>query len=66
MRNNDLQFYFILYYINYYFYLFGLRRSFFGTATDVAGEVIGVGSEVKDFKAGDKVVAILNHLVCAH
>ncbi|KAJ0111447.1 hypothetical protein Patl1_01526 [Pistacia atlantica] len=28
-------------------------------ATDVAGEVIGVGSEVKDFKAGDKVVAFL-------
>ncbi|KAJ0051606.1 hypothetical protein Pint_01488 [Pistacia integerrima] len=31
-------------------------------ATDVAGEVIGVGSEVKDFKAGDKVVAFLTPL----
>ncbi|KAJ4728432.1 Quinone-oxidoreductase [Melia azedarach] len=31
-------------------------------ATDVAGEVIGTGSEVKNFKAGDKVVAVLSHL----
>ncbi|KAJ4728431.1 Quinone-oxidoreductase [Melia azedarach] len=31
-------------------------------ATDVAGEVIGAGSEVKNFKAGDKVVAVLSHL----
>ncbi|KAH9728686.1 chloroplast envelope quinone oxidoreductase-like [Citrus sinensis] len=30
-------------------------------ATDVAGEIIEVGSEVKNFKAGDNVVAILNH-----
>ncbi|KAH7576401.1 hypothetical protein ACOSP7_003342 [Xanthoceras sorbifolium] len=29
--------------------------------TDVAGEVVGVGSDVKNFKAGDKVVAILSH-----
>ncbi|KAH7576400.1 hypothetical protein JRO89_XS01G0053500 [Xanthoceras sorbifolium] len=28
--------------------------------TDVAGEVVGVGSDVKNFKAGDKVVAILS------
>ncbi|GLT72202.1 hypothetical protein SLA2020_441560 [Shorea laevis] len=28
--------------------------------TDVAGEVVEVGSEVKNFKAGDKVVAMLN------
>ncbi|KAH9784730.1 chloroplast envelope quinone oxidoreductase-like [Citrus sinensis] len=30
-------------------------------ATDVAGEIIEVGSEVKNFKAGYNVVAILNH-----
>ncbi|XWS31231.1 hypothetical protein CRYUN_Cryun23aG0059800 [Craigia yunnanensis] len=29
--------------------------------TDVAGEVIKVGPGVKNYKAGDKVVAILNH-----
>lgn len=32
-------------------------------ATDVAGEVVEVGSGVKNFKAGDKVVAVLSHLV---
>ncbi|XP_031101338.1 chloroplast envelope quinone oxidoreductase homolog [Ipomoea triloba] len=31
-------------------------------ATDVAGEVVEVGSRVKNFKAGDKVVAMLSHL----
>ncbi|OMO94983.1 Alcohol dehydrogenase superfamily, zinc-type [Corchorus olitorius] len=31
-------------------------------ATDVAGEVIKVGPGVKDYKAGDKVVAMLSHL----
>ncbi|XP_073526261.1 uncharacterized protein [Phyllobates terribilis] len=30
--------------------------------TDVAGEVVQVGSEVSKFKAGDKVVSILSHL----
>lgn len=34
-----------------------------GAATDVAGEIVEVGPEVKDYKPGDKVVAILNHLV---
>lgn len=34
-----------------------------GTATDVAGEVVEVGPGVQDFKAGEKVVAYLNHLV---
>uniref|UniRef100_F6HWN2 Enoyl reductase (ER) domain-containing protein n=1 Tax=Vitis vinifera TaxID=29760 RepID=F6HWN2_VITVI len=29
--------------------------------TDVAGEVVEVGSGVKDFKAGDKVVSVLSH-----
>ncbi|KAA8543543.1 hypothetical protein F0562_021711 [Nyssa sinensis] len=29
--------------------------------TDVAGEVVGVGAGVNNFKAGDKVVAILSH-----
>ncbi|KAH7864787.1 hypothetical protein Vadar_033827 [Vaccinium darrowii] len=32
----------------------------FEAATDVAGEVVAVGSGVKNFKAGDKVVSILN------
>lgn len=41
-------------------------KCFVGIATDVAGEIIEVGSEVKNFKAGDNVVAILNHFVSAH
>lgn len=36
---------------------------FLETATDVAGEVVDVGKAVKNFKPGDKVVALLNHLV---
>ncbi|ESR56773.1 hypothetical protein CICLE_v10023794mg [Citrus x clementina] len=35
-------------------------------ATDVAGEIIEVGSEVKNFKAGYNVVAILNHFGVGH
>ncbi|KAK1568591.1 hypothetical protein Q3G72_026315 [Acer saccharum] len=31
-------------------------------ATDVAGEVLGVGSDVKNFKAGDKVIAMLSQI----
>ncbi|KAK0588896.1 hypothetical protein LWI29_006750 [Acer saccharum] len=31
-------------------------------STDVAGEVLGVGSDVKNFKAGDKVVAMLSQI----
>lgn len=31
--------------------------------TDVAGEVVDVAPGVKDFKIGDKVVAVLSHLV---
>jgi threonine dehydrogenase-like Zn-dependent dehydrogenase len=30
------------------------------TGIDVAGEVVKVGSQVKDFKAGDKVIANLS------
>ena len=46
--------------------MYSNRKCFVRTATDVAGEIIEVGSEVKNFKAGDNVVAILNHFVSAH
>lgn len=36
---------------------------FVGTVTDVAGVIAGIGSDVKDFKFGDKVVAKLNDVV---
>ena len=54
--------------MNYYFllFLFTLKKIFIGTATDVAGEVLGVGSDVKNFKAGDKVVAVISHSVRTH
>lgn len=39
---------------------------FLGTGTDVAGEVVRVGSDVKNFKAGDKVLAILSVFVSAY
>lgn len=34
-----------------------------GTVSDVAGEIVEVGPAVKSFKAGDKVVAMLNPFV---
>ena len=37
-----------------------------GKGTDVAGEVVEVGSGVKSFKAGDKVVATIYHSVRTH
>ena len=37
---------------------------FVGTVTDIAGEVVEVGSEVTKLKAGDKVVAKLRSVVC--
>ncbi|GMP94242.1 hypothetical protein CsSME_00043767 [Camellia sinensis var. sinensis] len=40
-------------------YIFKLER---GT-TDIAGEVVEVGSGVTKFKAGDKVVAVLIHFI---
>jgi NADPH:quinone reductase-like Zn-dependent oxidoreductase len=40
-----------------------MKIFFVGTGTDVAGEVVEVGSGVKNFKAGDKVVAMLNFAV---
>lgn len=36
---------------------------FSGPVTDVAGEIIEVGQGVQNFKVGDKVVALLSHLV---
>ncbi|KAK1279792.1 hypothetical protein QJS04_geneDACA021236 [Acorus gramineus] len=38
------------------------RKFPFLPVSDVAGEVVGVGSEVKNFKEGDKVAAMLNIL----
>ena len=40
-----------------------LKIFFVGTGTDVAGEVVGVGSGVKNVKAGDKVIAMLGFAV---
>jgi NADPH:quinone reductase-like Zn-dependent oxidoreductase len=40
-----------------------LNKFLVGTASDLAGEVIEVGPKVKNFKAGDKVVAMGNVLV---
>ena len=37
-----------------------------GKGTDVAGEVVEVGPGVKSLKAGDKVVATINHAVRTH
>ena len=42
------------------------EETFVTTGTDVAGEVVEVGPGVTNFKTGDKVVAILSHLVSAH
>eukprot|EP00262_Sarcandra_glabra_P018634 TRINITY_DN676_c0_g1_i10.p1 TRINITY_DN676_c0_g1~~TRINITY_DN676_c0_g1_i10.p1 ORF type:complete len:333 (-),score=55.67 TRINITY_DN676_c0_g1_i10:211-1209(-) len=40
-----------------------LPRKFpFVPASDVAGEVVEIGSEVQNFKAGDKIIAVLNVL----
>uniref|UniRef100_A0A6N2NCY5 Enoyl reductase (ER) domain-containing protein n=1 Tax=Salix viminalis TaxID=40686 RepID=A0A6N2NCY5_SALVM len=40
-----------------------IPETFVTTGTDVAGEVVEVGPGVTNFKTGDKVVAILSHLV---
>lgn len=36
------------------------------TGTDVAGEIVDVGQGVKNFKAGDRVVALLSHSVSTY
>lgn len=41
-------------------------KLFVATGTDMAGEVVEVGPGVKNFRTGDKVVAILNPTVSAH
>jgi len=33
------------------------------SGTDVAGEIVEIGQQVKDFKVGDKVLAKLTHQV---
>lgn len=38
----------------------GPQNILLGTGGDVAGEIVEVGSSVKNFKAGDKVVAIVD------
>ena len=48
-------------FILFIYYL--LKIVFFETGTDVAGEVVQVGSGVKNVKAGDKVVAMLSFVV---
>jgi hypothetical protein len=42
------------------------EETFVATGADVAGEVVEVGPGVTNFKTGDKVVAILSHIVSAH
>ena len=40
-----------------------MKIFFVGTGTDVAGEVVDVGSGVKNVKPGDKVIAMLGFAV---
>lgn len=41
-----------------------LIKIFIGTVTDIAGEVVELGSDVKKFKTGAKDVAKLQDTVC--
>ena len=43
--------------------IFQIHSLFFASGTDVAGEIVEIGPQVKDFKVGDKVLAKLNHQV---
>lgn len=43
----------------------GSCMTFFGTVTDVSGEIVEVGERVKKFKVGEKVVIMLNPFVSA-
>ena len=40
-----------------------LKIFFVGTGTDIGGDVVDVGSEVKNVKPGDKVIAMLGFAV---
>ena len=57
----------MLFCLNKFFFLlliFLLLKIFFvGTGTDVAGELVAVGSGVKNVKPGDKVIAMLGFAV---
>ena len=40
-----------------------IKIFFVGTGTDIGGDVVDVGSEVKNVKPGDKVIAMLGFAV---
>ena len=44
-------------------FLLLIKIFFVGTGTDIGGEVVDVGSEVKNVKPGDKVIAMLGFAV---